>query len=320
MQLLLGDSLTILKTLPDQCVQTCVTSPPYWGGLRDYGVDGQLGLEETPEEHIEKLVLVFREVRRVLRDDGTLWLNYGDCYYSTDLRRGLDRKRRIGTLHSILKPKDLVGMSWRVAFALQADGWYLRQDCVWHKPNPMPESARDRCTKAHEYIFLLSKSERYHFDADAIKEPLVSDPEKIRAKIEAAQRRKRHETIRDKRVKTMEALVSNTKAYAPTARNKRSVWTVSPKPYVGAHFATYPPELIRPCILAGAPTQHTVLDPFMGSGTTGYVARLLQRNFIGIELSPEYMKLAKKRIGLSGTVGTNSFSTAVKASHREKAA
>lgn len=265
-------------------------------------------------------MLVFREVRRVLRDDGALWLNYGDCYYSADLRRGLGRKKRVGTLHNILKPKDLVGMSWRVAFALQADGWYLRQDCVWHKPNPMPESARDRCTKAHEYIFLLSKSERYHFDADAIKEPLVSNPEKIRAKIEAAQRRKRHETIRDKRVKTMEALVSNTKAYAPTARNKRSVWTVPPKPYVGAHLATYPPELIRPCILAGAPTQHTVLDPFMGSGTTGYVARLLQRNFIGIELNPEYMQLAKERIESAASADFVADRALADASHREKAA
>lgn len=309
MQLLLGDSLTILKTLPDQSVQTCVTSPPYWG-LRDYGVDGQIGLEETPEEYLARMLDVFREVRRVLRDDGTLWLNLGDSYWADRPRNGPAepydylcygtahvRLKAGGQRHLVLKPKDLVGVPWRIAFALQADGWYLRQDIIWHKPAVMPESVRDRCTKSHEYIFLLSKSRRYYFDADAIAEPLRTDPEKVKARVASARKARIHETLKDKRVLKVDAYASAAEPYAPTARNKRSVWTVPTRPYKGAHFATFPPDLIRPCILAGAPTKHTVLDPFMGSGTTGYVARSMERDFIGIELNPDYLKLAEERIG-----------------------
>lgn len=314
MQLLLGDSFATLKTLPDQSVQTCVTSPPYYG-LRDYGVDGQLGLEDTPEEYIERTVAVFREVRRVLKDNGTLWLNLGDSYAgSCKGQRGVPRSPvQLANRGSYpgttakpyyksagLKPKDLIGIPWRVAFALQADGWYLRQDIIWHKQAVMPESVGDRCTKAHEYIFLLSKSRRYYFDADAIKEPLKSDPEALRKRMEHAKRKQMHEQLSDSRVMRIDRYATTATPYMPTARNKRSVWTVNPKPYKGAHFATYPPDLIRPCILAGAPTQHTVLDPFMGSGTTGYVALSLQRNFIGIELNPAYIALAKERIGALG--------------------
>ncbi len=311
MKLFLGDSLTTLKTLPDKCIQTCVTSPPYWG-LRNYGVDGQLGLETTPEEYIAQMVVVFREVRRVLKDDGTLWLNMGDCYAASQYGRGSGwaqpdnqyknapkQNRSVFEAprykHS-LKNKDLVGQPWRVAFGLQADGWYLRQDIIWHKPSAMPESVADRCTKAHEYIFLLSKNAQYYFDADAIREPYKSSSVSrakypvVKFGLEDAQGPFGKGIRGDEQRGTIVELGNK-------GANKRSVWTVSPKPYHGAHFATYPPELIRPCILAGAPTQHTVLDPFMGSGTTGYVACMLERDFIGIELHPDYMKLAQERIG-----------------------
>lgn len=314
-----GDAFTVLKTLPDQCVQTCVTSPPYWG-LRDYGVDGQIGLEETPQAFTEIMVGLFQEVRRVLRNDGTLWLNLGDSYASgnnsSSVVQSLKKGKPSGAANVLqkeycpsrkskmlgesgLKSKDMVGIPWRVALALQADGWYLRQDIIWHKPNPLPESVRDRCTKAHEYIFLLSKSERYYFDAGSIKEPLKTDPQSIKRKIEQAQRARRHEKIADAHVMTLDRMVANSKAYAPTARNKRSVWTVGTKPYTGGHFATFPPDLIRPCILAGAPTQHTVLDPFLGSGTTAMVAKELNRHYLGIELNPDYIELAKQRLGIA---------------------
>ena len=225
-----------LSSLEEKSVNTCVTSPPYWG-LRDYGTDDQLGLEKTPEKFVENLVNVFREVRRVLRDDGTVWLNLGDSY---------------------LANKQLSGIPWRVAFALQADGWYLRQDIIWSKPNPMPESVTDRCTKAHEYIFLLSKSPKYYYDNEAIKEESQLD--------------------------------------ASETKNKRSVWSVSPVAYKEAHFATYPPELIKPCILAGCPEGGTVLDPFGGSGTTAQVSNNLNRNAILCELNPEYVEIAKVRL------------------------
>jgi DNA modification methylase len=305
-----GDAREVLKTLPDKSVHCCVTSPPYWG-LRDYGVDGQLGLEETPEEYVERLVQVFREVRRVLRDDGTLWLNLGDSYYRSwgnyaPTGKGgqrekhterFDRRAYAGKVdwrpptsykHEQLKPKDLVGIPWRVAFALQADGWYLRSDIIWHKPNPMPESVTDRPTKAHEYIFLLSKSERYYYDADAIREPHktnlpVVDKHKAGA-------------YTDKHLDNQEADPFGSVGYHPKGRNKRTVWTVSTKPFSGTHFATFPEELIEPCILAGCPVGGTVLDPFFGAGTTGLVAVKLDRKYIGIELNPEYVKLAKERL------------------------
>ena len=289
----LGDCLDVLRTMPDQSVNCCVTSPPYWG-LRDYGVDGQLGLEKTPEEYVAKMVEVFREVRRVLCDDATLWMNLGDSYCGGG--RGGNplnsphQKQKTNTgsivaptsIPNGLKPKDLVGIPWRVAFALQADGWYLRQDIIWHKPNPMPESVRDRCTKAHEYIFLMSKSARYYFDAEAIKEPAAY----------AGQMRGGSTNRYEQNAAGMDCKVYNT-------RNKRSVWTVQTQPFKDVHFATFPPDLIRPCILAGCPEGGVVLDPFTGSGTTGVVALRHGRRFIGIELNPEYHAMATDRIALA---------------------
>ena len=370
------DCLEGLKQLPDNSINCCVTSPPYWG-LRDYGVDGQLGLEPTPEEYVANLVEVFREVKRVLRDDGTLWLNLGDSYASVHTGGQKSPKSTVGSnmpgVQEIrqpkarpqeygLKDKDLVGIPWRVAFALQADGWYLRQDIIWHKPNPMPESVKDRCTKAHEYIFLLSKSRHYYYDHEAIKEPAAYDGRKdtflkgspkykkgvVPGQVEHSMAAKGHE-----RWKKNER--------GEYVRNKRSVWTIPTKPFKEAHFAVFPPDLIKPCILAGtspraceicgAPWERVVerepmeikrsdrgialgkygktaasgtmtkpatsvttgwqptctcqnegkgrcivLDPFMGSGTTGMVAAMYQRNFIGFELNQEYCKMAERRI------------------------
>ena len=294
--ILVGDCVEQMKLLPDASAQTCVTSPPYFG-LRDYGVDGQIGLEPTPDEFVASLVTVFREVRRVLRDDGTLWLNLGDSYARTG---GTDRKvpetARVGSTRNTmtqmgdrtskapsgLKDKDLIGVPWRVAFALQADGWYLRQDIIWHKPNPMPESVRDRCTKAHEYIFLLSKSPRYYFDSEAIKEPASAPPKKCGPKNDAS----RNDSGRTGIVRG-----------DGETRNRRSVWTVSTKPFGKAHFATFPPALIEPCILAGSRLGDTVLDPFGGAGTTGLVAQQHGRNAVLTEINPEYAEIARRRIG-----------------------
>ena len=256
-----GDCLQVLKELPAESVHCVVTSPPYWG-LRDYGTDGQLGLEETPEQHVTKMVEVFSEVRRVLRTDGTLWLNYGDSYTSD---------------------KNLCGIPWRVAFALQANGWWLRQDIIWHKPNPMPESVTDRCTKAHEYIFLMTKAGRYHYDADSIKETAQKKP--------GGKPRQFGATVQTgtNRHDIGQTFTDN------GARNRRSVWTIPTAPYPGAHFATFPPKLIEPCIMAGCPEGGTVLDPFLGSGTTGAVAQKNGCKFIGIELNEDYLQLAVKR-------------------------
>jgi len=318
-----GDSLDVLKSMADESVDCCITSPPYWG-LRDYGTatwiggdaecdhkvgrfeysvskmqagnkgsaghqardicpkcgairkDKQLGLEKTPEEYVSNMVQLFREVRRVLKNDGVLWLNLGDSYNGSGgaggdynaggIKEGQPKYngRNIGSL----KPKDLVGIPWRVAFALQADGWWLRQDIIWHKPNPMPESVRDRCTKSHEYIFLLTKSARYYFDSEAIKEPANYDGRK-------------------------DTVMKGSAKYQ--IRNKRSVWTVTTKPYKEAHFATYPPDLILPCVKAAKPDA-VILDPFFGSGTTGLVAVQNGRRYIGIDLNPEYCAIAAKRI------------------------
>lgn len=249
--------------------QTCVTSPPYFG-LRDYGHDGQIGLEQTPDEYISAMVDVFRCVRDVLADDGTVWLNIGDSYG---------------------KEKQIIGMPWKLAFALQNDGWILRQDIIWHKPNPMPESVRDRCTKAHEYIFLLSKSEKYFFDSEAIKEPSVTP-----ANLQIAKRNKSpHKGQRDSGMReTTGGFDKITKVY--DMRNRRSVWTISTRPYKGAHFATYPPALIEPCILAGSRNGDIVLDPFMGSGTTAQVALQNGRMYIGCELNESYKELQNQRI------------------------
>ena len=288
----LGDCLEILRTMPDASVHTCVTSPPYFG-LRDYGVDGQIGLEPTPDEYVARMVEVFREVRRVLRDDGTLWLNLGDSYagagYSNHANTGGAKREDGGKQKHLtgsgLKNKDLIGIPWRVAFALQADGWYLRQDIIWHKPNPMPESVRDRCTKAHEYIFLLSKSPRYYFDHEAMKEPGVIPAGTKGAKGSAERAAQPGVNSRPPEYKVYDGM-----------RNKRSVWTVTTKPFKGAHFATFPPDLIEPCILAGCPEGGTVLDPFGGAGTTGLVATQAGRNAVLCEINPEYVEMARKRI------------------------
>lgn len=301
-----GDALTVLKTMPDESVNCCVTSPPYWG-LRDYGVDGQLGLERTPEEYVSKMVEIFREVRRVLRDDGTLWLNLGDSYSNGGrqttgyndpgwIKTGgrCDGGPRKSAGKSGLKSKDLIGVPWMFAFAIRADGWYLRQDIIWNKPNPMPESVTDRCTKSHEYIFLLSKSARYYYDQEAIKEDAAV------SSAERAQYGWHGKMIYDdrglERRSQPDPIDKMGKRWCPELRNKRSVWTVATVPYKGAHFATFPPDLITPCVLAGCSEGGTVLDPFSGSGTTGEVALRAGRKYIGIELNPEYIRLSDDRL------------------------
>ena len=336
-----GNCLDVLPRLPAQAVHTCVTSPPYFG-LRDYGVDGQIGLEPTPDEFVAALVAVFREVRRVLRDDGTLWLNLGDSYAGGNTggkwREGsaradgevrgdgaTSRRNRNGTgAVEGVKPKDLIGIPWRVAFALQADGWYLRQDIIWHKPNPMPESVRDRCTKAHEYLFLLSKGPRYYYDAEAIAEPLAESsierlaqpnleqqagsgrvPGKTNGNMKAVARSRRDSFSRSGAVSAHVLPGQSAAQHRPgrdesaplsETRNKRSVWTVPTMPFREAHFATFPERLIEPCILAGSRAGDTVLDPFMGAGTTAVVAQRLGREYVGAELNPEYAAIARERI------------------------
>jgi len=298
-----GDVRDELAKLPDGSVHCVVTSPPYWG-LRDYSVEGQLGLEPTPEAYVENMVEVFREVRRVLRSDGTAWVNLGDSYWNggaekrdgghgfvdggkpkLEAAKGALLEAR-STTNLRLRPKDLVGIPWRVAFALQADGWYLRSDIIWSKPNPMPESVTDRPTKAHEYLFLLAKSPRYFYDADAIREPHVGPLHSPgnKPKFGEVQRN-------DFGTDRMDATWGNA-----AGRNKRSVWEIATESYPEAHFATFPQALVEPCIKAGCPEGGTVLDPFMGSGTTALVARRLGRRSIGIELNPAYAELAAKRL------------------------
>ena len=313
-----GDCRDTMRRWKEQGVkaQTCVTSPPYYG-LRDYGHDGQIGLEETPDEYIKAMVEVFRCVWDVLEDDGTLWLNIGDSYAGSGKGQWKDgehdpKKAKTNGMKMAIqkpldigcKPKDLIGIPWMLAFALRADGWYLRQDIIWHKPNPMPESVQDRCTKAHEYIFLLSKSEKYYYDIDAIREP-HSQAEKdgvtkeMMQKEWTAKRESQGKVQSDQSGKTSQGgTVNRNKNYYgnPEGRNRRSVWTVTTKPYSGAHFATFPPDLITPCILAGAPAGGVVLDPFMGSGTTAAVAVLNGRNYLGCELNPAYKELQDIRI------------------------
>jgi DNA modification methylase len=279
--------------LDDKSVNCCVTSPPYWG-LRDYGETDQLGLEETPEEYVANMVKVFSEVKRVLTKDGTLWLNLGDSYAGNCSRTSSGRdgmgKEREGIYSRSgdgLKSKDLVGIPWRVAFALQADGWYLRQDIIWHKPNPMPESVADRCTKAHEYIFLLSKSSKYYYDHEAVKE---------KSKGEWGTRDRTNGKYHNEGT-GLNPHSGLEKSY--DMANKRSVWTVNTRPYPEAHFATYPKKLIRPCIKAGCPKGGVVLDPFGGSGTTAEVANELQRDAILCELNPKYCELIEKRLSLT---------------------
>ena len=300
-EILNGDCIEMMKTLPDRSVNCCVTSPPYFG-LRDYGHEGQIGLEETPEAFVQKMVEVFREVKRVLRDDGTLWLNLGDSYAGSGKGRNADGSHQEGgkqgtnkgtVLGSLVKtyaqdckPKDLIGIPWMVAFALRADGWYLRQDIIWHKPNPMPESVQDRCTKAHEYIFLLSKSPKYYYDIEPIREPVKPTSGVINGV----------SLMGDHRLKEGGRKTEKRQYDEIKGANKRSVWSVNTKSYTGAHFATYPPELIRPCILAGCPKGGVVLDPFGGSGTTAEVAMEEGRNAILCELNPEYIPLINQRL------------------------
>lgn len=331
-----GDVLEVLRTWPDNFVQTVVTSPPYWG-LRDYGVEGQIGLEKTPEKYVAKIVAVFREVRRVLRIDGILWINLGDSFCSSG-KGGYDRDRpgvsknrgnNASDFHSApnrmdlpgIKNKDLVGIPWMVAFALRADGWYLRSDIIWAKKNCMPESVTDRPTRSHEYIFLLAKFPKYFYDSDAIKEPAIymEDDRKSRA----TDNKKCAPTLKHNGIRP---LYKDAKSYdgkngdkqrghgrrhagfnarwdamdkkeqCGAMRNKRSVWSVATHPFAEAHFATFPEKLIEPCILAGCPEKGLVLDPFMGAGTTALVSSRLNRNFIGIELNPRYIEMAEKRI------------------------
>ena len=328
-----GDVRERLRDLPDESVHCVVTSPPYFG-LRDYGVAGQIGLEATPHEFVAALVGVFREARRVLRADGTLWLNLGDSYAAQPGQRkptdkvGPKQESNAGSNTAPsrhvegLKAKDLIGIPWRVAFALQADGWFLRQDIIWSKPNPMPESVTDRCTKAHEYLFLLSKSARYHYDQQAILEPVEAGtieclsqptldqqrgsdrvPGKTNGPMKAVSRSGNKErkpaSARGVPVDTdgkSAGAVAGSVSWEGSQRNKRSVWTVATQPFSEAHFATFPPALIEPCILAGCPKGGTVLDPFGGAGTTGLVADRLQRSAILIELNPEYAAMARRRI------------------------
>ena len=305
-----GDAVAVLQTLPSESVNCCITSPPYFG-LRDYSVDGQIGLEETPEQYIERLVAVFREVRRVLRDDATLWVNIGDSYAGGKIGRA-DAGRDIGgcggnlegsgnpgggmsrSVPDGLKSKDLIGVPWMLAFALRADGWYLRSEIIWHKPNPMPESVRDRPTKAHEQIFLLSKSPKYYYDGDAIQEPLA--PASL-SRYDYSFGGPKREALRDHHDDTglgsRTSVIGNRKK--PTGRNKRSVWKMATKPFKGAHFAVFPPELPMTCLLAGCPKGGIVLDPFSGAATTGIVATQHGRRYIGVELNPEYIAIANKR-------------------------
>ena len=318
-RIITADALDGLKTLPDGCVDMCVTSPPYFC-LRDYQIAGQIGLEETPEEYISRLVAVFREVRRVLRDDGTLWVVIGDSYTSGNRKyRSPDKKTPARTMNNRpatplgLKPKDLIGVPWLLAFALRADGWRLRQDIIVSKNNPMPESVKDRCTKSHEYLFLLSKSKRYYFDAEAIAEPVAeatikrlnqnvasqagSDriPGKTNGPMKAVPPRfggSKYGDVPDAHHRTKSG---NPYHYKPK-RNKRDVWSISTRPYKGAHFAVFPPDLVRPCILAGSRKGGVVLDPFLGSGTTAAVALEEGRECIGIELNPAYVELARERV------------------------
>ncbi|WGT40111.1 site-specific DNA-methyltransferase [Lysinibacillus sp. 1 U-2021] len=301
-----GHCLEVLKTLPSKTINTVVTSPPYWG-LRDYGVEGQIGLENSVEEYVSALVDVFREIKRILKDDGTVWVNLGDAYAGSgkgawaekDKQKHVyvpDTKSHLTNINNVptgLKPKDLIGLPWRVAFALQADGWYLRQDIIWDKPNCMPESVKDRPTRCHEYVFLLAKNKDYYYDYKSILEPIAISTSNDKRTLESRFTNKRPERNfpgqSSKGGGMLEPLEIG-------KRNKRSVWSVTTKPFKEAHFATFPEDLIEPCILAGCPLNGVVMDPFFGSGTTGLVALKHGRNFIGIELNKEYIKIAEKRL------------------------
>ena len=298
-KIIVGNAIEVLKELPDCYVDCCITSPPYLG-LRDYGVNGQIGLENSIEDYINRLTDIFREVRRVLKNDGTLWLNVGDSYVSNNSE------------YSNCKRKDLIGIPWLLAFALRNDGWYLRQDIIWEKPNAMPESVKDRCTKSHEYIFLFSKQSKYYFDYEAIKEPAVGFNNIVPAgskgtlRPNSRLRKGNSRTFRGGGVYTKGQSFNNSAEIMREShgnnenmtglRNKRSVWTVATQGYKEAHFATFPEKLIEPCVLAGSRDGGIILDPFIGSGTTAVVAKKHNRGFIGIELNPEYVEMAKRRL------------------------
>ena len=296
--ILFGDCRETLKQF-DEKARVCVTSPPYYG-LRDYGGENnQIGMEQTPEDYVDEMVKVFRLVRDNLTDDGTLWLNIGDSYYNyrkdgnypkqtvSKTRQDLPTKTPVrGNKLDGLKQKDLIGIPWMLAFALRADGWYLRQDIIWHKPNPMPESVKDRCTKSHEYIFLLSKNKNYYYNNEAIKEPAKDWGTRNRTK------GKYHNEGTG-----LQPHSGLTKSYPK--KNKRSVWSVTTKPFKGAHFAVFPPELIEPCIKAGSEVGDIILDPFMGSGTTAMVSKMLDRYYIGCELSEDYGNLIQERVPIN---------------------
>lgn len=342
-KLLVGDAIEQLKTLPDKSINTCVTSPPYYG-LRDYGIDNQIGLEEAPEEYIDRLVEVFREVKRVLRDDGILWVNIGDSYAGSgkgrksggkiaSIKNSPKTKNAQGQISGRLtktrgaKPKDLIGIPWMLAFALRDDGWYLRQDIIWAKNNPMPESVRDRCTRSHEYIFMLTKNKKYWFDHEAMQEPAVrygidridmgknfngkrndgGEQKPFRAAYKTRNKRDVWSESEKKQPRFGGSKYGDSNdpkfqcysgnEYKPTGmRNKRDVWRESVAITKEAHFAVFPKKLIEPCILAGCPEDGWVLDPFSGSGTSGIVAVNNSRNFIGVELNPEYVDITKRRV------------------------
>lgn len=308
--ILQGDVRERLAAIDNGSVQACITSPPYWG-LRDYGHSNQIGLESTPQQYVAEMVAIFRDVRRVLANDGVLWLNVGDSYngsggnhkphHKNDTgfqgKIGAEKYRGQGRNIKDLKPKDLVGIPWRLAFALQDDGWYLRQDIIWHKPNPMPESVTDRCAKAHEYVFMLTKSGKYYFNHEAIREPgAMSFGDSA-----GSQQRDTRQTHglgggNSGLNKAKEKLAHELATKGFNTRNKRSVWSIPTKPFKGAHFAVMPEALVEPCILASTKENDLVLDPFTGSGTVAVVATKYGRNFIGTELNPEYVQIAVDRI------------------------
>ncbi|MDD4405450.1 MAG: site-specific DNA-methyltransferase [Parabacteroides sp.] len=303
------DALCALRELPSNSVNCCVTSPPYYA-LRDYGLDAQIGREETPERYIGRLVEVFREVRRVLTDDGTLWLNIADTYCGTGNKGGYtdpkNPRGRNGQAVSIArmvagcKQKDLIGIPWLLAFALRSDGWYLRSDIIWQKDNPMPESCRDRPSRCYEHIFLLTKSKKYYYDAAAIAEPIAPTTAARYRGGRGAGNKYAEEVPGQGKVQAINRPRTGgyyDEAFMPTTRNKRDVWLINTVPYKGGHFAAYPPKLAQTCILAGCPKGGVVLDPFFGSGTTGFAAKQLDRHYIGIELNAEYCTLARARIG-----------------------
>lgn len=307
-RIIIGNAYDMLKDIPDGSVHCCVTSPPYWG-LRDYGMAEQIGLEVSPNEYLAGLISVFEQVWRVLRDDGSLWLNLGDSYVgyhgnknalagcAPSDKPGYRENMRSSTVGlNGLKAKDLVGIPWRMAFALQEKGWFLRSDIIWHKPNATPESVKDRPTRGHEYIFLLTKSEKYFYDYQSIRETAISNDKRIVSSTQPRSMKGLPSKQANKLSKTYPVKQGSIGSAPDGKRNRRTVWTVATRPYHDAHFATFPTDLIRPCILAGCPVNGVVLDPFFGSGTVGQVCIEERRKFIGIELNPEYADMAEKRL------------------------